>query len=162
MKESVDEEVLNLIGEKYQTSLISVELRACNGVNDAGIIGMCERLSGIHALRNGKAPLSEAERYQIFSENPEFTSKSNLEFLNLGDLKNIKNDSMKSIAHNVFNKLQDLSIWGSYFITNEGFMNLCTAENNNFKRINYCGCYDISEDSRLWIGSQFSEVQVYI
>ena len=48
LKDTVDEEVLFMIGEKYQKSLISLELRACNGVSDSGIIGMCERLSGIH------------------------------------------------------------------------------------------------------------------
>ena len=156
MKDCVDEEVLFLIGEKYQKTLISLELRACPGVNDAGIIGMCERLSDIWTLRRGKEPSSETERYQIFAENPSFSSKNNLEFLNLGDLKQIKNASMKCIAHNIMNKLQDLSIWGSYFITDEGFSYLCTQHKHNFKRVNYCGCYDISEDSRL------SQVQVYI
>lgn len=87
MKETVDEEVMLLIGEKYQKTLISLELRACPGVNDAGIIGMCERLSGIQSLRDGKEPSSESERYKIFTENPTFISKNNLEFLNLGDLK---------------------------------------------------------------------------
>jgi len=51
MHESVDQEVLFLIGEKYQKTLISLELRACNGVDDIGIIGMCERLSGFHDLK---------------------------------------------------------------------------------------------------------------
>jgi hypothetical protein len=31
--------------------LISLELRACQKVGDAGVIGMCERLSGIFELR---------------------------------------------------------------------------------------------------------------
>jgi len=69
---------------------------------------------------------------------------------------------MKAVAHNLFNKLQDLSIWGSYFITDEGFLSLCTAKNSNFKRINYCGCYKISEDSRHWISTNFSRVLEYI
>ena len=79
MKETVDDEVLCLIGEKYQKSLISLELRACQKVGDAGVIGMCERLSGIFELRKltniaeGKdenyEPQTEFERYQIFYKN---------------------------------------------------------------------------------------------
>jgi hypothetical protein len=48
MNECVDQEVLFLIGEKFQRTLISLELRACLGVDDLGIIGMCERLSNFH------------------------------------------------------------------------------------------------------------------
>jgi hypothetical protein len=48
MNECVDSEVLFLIGEKFQKTLTSLELRACHGVNDEGIIGMCERLSNFH------------------------------------------------------------------------------------------------------------------
>ena len=46
MHESVDKDVLSFIGEKFQSTLISLELRANKGVNDEGIIGMCQRLSG--------------------------------------------------------------------------------------------------------------------
>jgi hypothetical protein len=60
---------------------------------------------------------------------------------------------MKSIALNLFNKLQDLSIWGSYHITNDGFLSLCTNKNPSFKRINYCGCYKISDESNQWMGN---------
>jgi len=162
LKDTVDEQVLHLIGDKFQKSLVSLELRACSLVDDKGIIGLCERLSGIHELRNGVEPENDQERYQFIYRQKNFVSKNNLEFLNLADLKNIKDASMKSIAHNIFNKLQDLSIWGSYFITNDGFLNLCTAKNSNFKRINHTGCYKISEDSRLWIASNFSRVLIYI
>jgi hypothetical protein len=48
MSEQIDEEILFLIGENFQSTLISLELRACNKVNDKGLIGMFERLSGIH------------------------------------------------------------------------------------------------------------------
>tara|TARA_B110000285_G_scaffold107344_1_gene122023 strand:- start:376 stop:549 length:174 start_codon:yes stop_codon:yes gene_type:complete len=48
MNECVDQEILFLIGEKYQKTLTSLELRACHGVEDKGIIGMCERLSDYH------------------------------------------------------------------------------------------------------------------
>lgn len=80
---------------------------------------------------------------------------------------------MKSIAFNLFPNLVDLSIvreiysihylqWGCYKITNEGFLEICTAYGSaNFRRVNYCGCYKISDDSRLWISSSFSRVIIY-
>ena len=64
---------------KSTKEAISLELRACQTVDDKGIIGMCVRLSGIHDLRmlqniaegrDGSAePASEFERYQIFYKN---------------------------------------------------------------------------------------------
>lgn len=69
MSEQIDEEILFLIGENFQSTLISLELRACNKVNDKGLIGMFERLSGIHQLRNGVLPLNEEERYDFFYKN---------------------------------------------------------------------------------------------
>ena len=110
MNECVDQEVLFLIGEKFQKTLISLELRACNGVDDLGIIGMCERLSSFHDIKL-KSEIEKQIQY------PNNLNKSNLEFLNLSDLKTIKDSSMKSIAFNLFNKLQDLSIWGSILVT---------------------------------------------
>ena len=36
-------------------------------------------------------------------------------------------------------------------------------KNVHFKRINYCGCYKISEDSRMWICSSFKQgILIYI
>lgn len=69
---------------------------------------------------------------------------------------------MKSVAFNLFPALVELSIWGCYRITSEGFLELCTAQrSDNFRRVNYCGCYKISDDSRLWISSTFSRVIIY-
>lgn len=69
---------------------------------------------------------------------------------------------MKSVSFNLFPALIDLSIWGCYKINNEGFLELCTAhKSENFRRVNYCGCYKISDDSRLWISSSFSRVIIY-
>ena len=162
MKEAVDQEILFLIAERFQGTLISLELRQCSKLDDDSIIGFCERLSGYHYLRNGVEPETDRDRYKFIYENRDHENQNNLEFLNLSDIKQVKNPSMKSIAHNLFNKLQDLCIWGNYFVTNDGFLSLCTVRNSNFKRINYCGCYKISDDSRLWISSQFSRVIVYI
>ena len=69
---------------------------------------------------------------------------------------------MRSIAFNLFPGLVDLSIWGCYRITNEGFLELCTAQrSDNFHRVNYCGCYKISDDSRMWISSSFARILIY-
>jgi hypothetical protein len=39
---------------------------------------------------------------------------------------------------------------------------LCTVYGNSlFRRINYCGCYKIPDDSRLWISTTFSRVIIY-
>lgn len=123
---------------------------------------MCERLSGINNLRN-ETPKTDQDRYRFIHEiQSTFTNKNKVEFLNLSDLKYITNKSLKSIAYNLFNNLKDLCIWGDYLITDDGFLHLCTVNNSNLKRINYCGCYKISEDSRLWISSNISRVLTYI
>jgi hypothetical protein len=68
--------------------MISLELRACTKVNDKGLIGMCERLSGIHKLRNGVEPKNDTERSNfIYKNNKSHDNMNNLEFLNLADLK---------------------------------------------------------------------------
>jgi hypothetical protein len=56
--------------------LISLELRACNKVNDKGVIAMCERLSGIHQLRNGVEPKNDAERYKFIKSLENFVNKN--------------------------------------------------------------------------------------
>ena len=121
LSEQVDEDVLAAIGQNYQSSIISLELRACNKINDKALISLCERLSGVHAQRNGIEPKNEVERYKFIKGLQNFEYKNNLEFLNLADLKLIGNASMRTIAYNLMNKLQDLSIWGSCHISNNGF-----------------------------------------
>ena len=104
-------------------------------------------------------PEDEHARYKPFNRHE---TRSLLKHLNLADLKQITNKGMKSIAFNLFPALVDLSIWGCYKITNEGFLELCTAvRSDNFRRVNYCGCYKISDDSRLWISSSFARVIIY-
>jgi len=34
---------------------------------------------------------------------------------------------MKAIAENLFPALEDLCIWGDYYITSDGFLEICTA-----------------------------------
>ena len=80
-----------------------------------------------------------------------------LEFLNISDLKGIGNNCMKSISTNLSNKLQDLCIFGSYFITDQGLLSLCMTKSETLLRLNYCGCYKISEDSRLWLSNSFKQ-----
>jgi antirestriction protein len=120
---------------------------------------LCEALSGIREKRNGVEPEDEYSRYRFFNRHE---TTANLKFLNLADLKSLTNKAMKSISFNLFPNLCELSIWGCYRITNEGFLELCTAhKSDSFRRVNYCGCYKISDDSRLWISSSFSRVIIY-
>jgi hypothetical protein len=71
-------------------------------------------------------PDNLTKREQIDYER-DYTSKSKLQALNLADIKNISNPSVKSIAHHLILELLDLSIWGNYSVTNDGFLEICTA-----------------------------------
>ncbi|CDW82632.1 UNKNOWN [Stylonychia lemnae] len=147
------------ICSRFSRTLLSLELRACSNLTDKGIIQLCEGLSGIKEKRNGQEPTDEFSRYRQFNRHE---TLAKLKHLNIADLKQITNRAMKSISFNLFPELVDLSIWGCYKITNEGFLELCTAyRSENFRRVNYCGCYKISDDSRLWISSSFSRVVIY-
>ena len=147
------------VGIIFEKTLLSLELRSCRNLTDDGIMQMCEGLSGIKTLRNGEIPADEGSRYRFFNRHD---TTSVLKFLNLADLKQLSNKSMKAIAFNLFPALVELSIWGCYKITSEGFLELCTAtRSDNFRRVNYCGCYKIGDDSRLWISSTFSRVIIY-
>ena len=120
---------------------------------------MCEGISGLRENRGDREIKSENDRY-VNVDRKGMTG--HVRFLNLGDLKKLSNKAMKSIAYNLFPSLEDLSIWGCYHITNEGFLELCTSyRSDSFRRVNYCGCYKISDDSRLWISSTFSRVNIY-
>jgi hypothetical protein len=147
------------IGTRFNKTLLSLELRSCYNLTDDGIIDLCEGLSGIKALRGNAVPEDERSRYKFFNRHD---TTSVLKFLNLADLKQLSNKSMKAIAFNLFPQLVELSIWGCYKITSEGFLELCTTtRSDNFRSVNYCGCYKIGDDSRLWISSTFSRVLIY-
>ena len=63
---------------------------------------------------------------------------------------------MKSIAVNLMSSLSDLCLWGCYQISNDGILELCMAHpDSKLHRINHCGCYKVSDDSRLWFMSSF-------
>ena len=47
--EAVDDEVLQVLGEKHK--LETLQLRACENITDAGVIGFFERQSGFSQLR---------------------------------------------------------------------------------------------------------------
>ena len=151
--------MLREIGTRFEKTLLSLELRSCYNLTDQGIIDLCEGLSGIKAKRGSEVPEDERSRYKFFNK---YDTTSSLKFLNLADLKQLSNKSMKAIAFNLFPQLVELSIWGCYKITSEGFLELCTTtRSDNFRRVNYCGCYKIGDDSRLWISSTFSRVLIY-
>lgn len=95
-----------MIGKKFSHSLISFEIRACTSITDVGIIDFCENISGLKKLRDAE-PADDYQRYKNFHRHQ---TLSNLEHLNLGDLKQLTNRALKSIAFNLFPKLVDLSI----------------------------------------------------
>ena len=116
-------------------------------MTDKGINDLCEGLSGFRQ----KFKDHKFEGKELIYAKRDFESWSKLKAFNLGDIKNIGNPSMKSIAENLFPALQDLCIWGNYMINSDGFLEICTARNWWLRRINRCGCYKISEDSGLWL-----------
>lgn len=93
---------------------------------------MCEGLSGFKFVQEFTL-LVGTERLIAFRD---FHSKSKVRALNLADIKNLSNPSMKSIAQNLFPALEDLCIWGNYQITSDGFLEICTARGRNLKRVN--------------------------
>lgn len=120
---------------------------------------MCEGLSKLKYERGGKPVTDETKRYIGMNR---YETKSRLRFLNLTDLKKIGDKSMKAVCYNLFPNIADLSIWGCYGVTSDGFLEICVAHRNEvFKRINYCGCYKIKEDSRMWISSTFNRIIIY-
>ena len=63
---------------------------------------------------------------------------------------------MKSIAVNLMSSIRDLCVWGNYKISNDGILELCMAHpESRLRRVNHCGCYKVSDDSRLWFMSSF-------
>ena len=115
---------------------------------------MCENFSDAAIHRKlYPNPANDDERYK---ELYKLELKSTLNYLNVGDIKNLSNRCMKSIAFNLMGSLLDLCVWGNYKITNDGILELCMAgPDSKFRRINHCGCYKVSDDSRLWFMTSF-------
>lgn len=119
----VDDECTGLIGELFRTKLISLVLRSCHTVTDEGIITMCENLSGAkeHRVLHPN-PESDEDRYRELNK---VDLTSHLAYLNIGDIKNLSNRSMKSISVNLMSSLEELCVWGNYKICNDGILDLC-------------------------------------
>ena len=82
--------------------------------------------------------------------------ESNLAYLNIGDIKGLSNRTMRAIAVNLMSSIVDLCIWGCYQISNDGILELCMSHPDaKLRRLNHCGCYKVSDDSRLWFMSSF-------
>ena len=100
-------------------------------------------------------PKNDDERYKELNK---VDLTSNIRYLNVGDYKNLSNRSMKAIAVNLMSSLIDLCVWGNYKLTNDGILELCMAHpDSKLRRINHCGCYKVSDDSRLWFMSSFKQ-----
>ena len=68
------------------------------------------------------------------------------------------NRSLKSISFNLMLNLNDLSVWGNYNISNDGILELCMANRKSkLRRLNYCGCYKVTDDARLWLSTSFQQ-----
>ena len=120
---------------------------------------MCENFSNAQSYRkNYRNPTSDAERYKEIIKDD---LKSYLQYLNVGDIKNLSNRALKSIAVNLMSSLVDVCVWGNYLITNDGILELCMAHSGSkLRRINHCGCYKVSDDSRLWFMSSFKHTVI--
>ena len=150
----VDDACVSLIGLLFKTKLLSLVLRSCHSVTDEGFIEMCENFSGAKAHRiMYPSPANDDQRYKELNK---VDLTSYLTYLNIGDVKNLSNRSMKSISVNLMSSLIDLCIWGNYKITNDGILDLCMSHPEaKLRRINHCGCYKVTDDSRLWFMNSF-------
>ena len=100
-------------------------------------------------------PLTDYERYKQLNK---YDLKASLAFLNIADIKNLTNRSLKSISFNLMLNLNDLCVWGNYNISNDGILELCMANRKSkLKRLNYCGCYKVTDDARLWLSTSFQQ-----
>lgn len=155
----VDNEVIGLIGKKLANSLISLNLRSCHKVTDDGIVDMCENLSGAKEKRvQFPNPENDSQRWKEFRKDD---LKSNLVFLNVGDIKNLTNRSMMAISICLMSSLEELCVWGDYNIDSDGVLNLCMGKKEApFRRFNYCGCYRVSDYARLWFQTSFSQAVI--
>ena len=115
---------------------------------------MCENFSGAHEHRKKfPSPENDGQRYKELNK---IDLWSNLAYLNLGDIKNLSNRAMRTIAVNLMSSMIDLCVWGCFKLNNDGVLELCMSHpENKLRRINHCGCYKISDDSRLWFASSF-------
>ena len=120
---------------------------------------MCENFSGAHEHRKlFPNPKDDGQRYKELNK---VDLWSNLAYLNLGDIKKLTNRSMRTIAINLMSSILDLCVWGCYTLTNDGILELCMSHPEaKLRRINHCGCYKISDDSRLWFASSFKEMVI--
>ena len=148
------DECATLIGHLFWKTMVSLQLRSCHALTDEGIIGMCEGFSRAAKHRKiYKEPKNDDERYK---EIIKLDMKSYLGYLNVGDIKNLSDRAMRSIAINLMSSLIDLCIWGNYKITNNGILELCcVSQDCKFRRINHCGCYKVSDDSKIWFMTSF-------
>ena len=111
----VDNEIVANIGEFFKKKMVSLQLRSCHKVTDEGIIDMCENFSGAKEIRRvasfedggGKEPENDFQRYKPLNK---CDLTATLKHLNLGDIKNITNRSMKSISVNLMLNLTELCI----------------------------------------------------
>lgn len=152
----VDDKCVALIGKLFKDKLISLILRSCHSITDEGIINMCENFSDAQSHRKlFPQPKTDEERYKELNK---VDLSSYLRFLNVADCKELSNRSMKSIAVNLMSSLVDLCVWGNFKLTNDGILELCMAHpDSKLSRINHCGCYKVSDDSRLWFMSSFKQ-----
>jgi len=151
---AVDDEVVSKIGEVFQPTLISLELRACSKITDAGLVGFCERISGFYNIEG----ITDHNYGQLINS---LQNKSSLAYLNLADVNQLTNLSMKSISYNLLQTLQDLCIWGCYNITQDGFMDMCQqgkTKSSKLNRINTTGCHQISDSNlKPWLDASFCQ-----
>ena len=79
------DEVAEALGAQFRHTLISLELRSCQGITDAGITKMCECLSGLReALKEVPASTIEFDRRNFINR---YESQSTVKYFNISDIK---------------------------------------------------------------------------
>ena len=90
MHEQVEDKTLNALADRHGSTLVSLKIRSCSLITDAGVIGLCERLSGYHKLKVSKLgahELDEEGRINFYLRNQaQHENKSQLQYLDLSEL----------------------------------------------------------------------------
>lgn len=153
----VDDEILSQVGLLCKTTLKILQIRLCKSITSEGVREFWENISGYSKIK--EQLITDGKETKRLSFN--FPTESILERLNLADNKQLKNEICKPIANFLFPELWELSIWGNHYIDDKGFLDLWITRSDKFRRVNYCGCYKISDDSRLWLSNQFQRMIIY-
>lgn len=103
MTDTVDQEVIQIITDKFSSTLEVLELMGCKQIDDIAIIRLSSNL--VYRTRGTNKKKSSTNKTNESSINK-------IKYLNLSCLPKIRDASIKSIQDNLLNGIQAINIWG--------------------------------------------------